>query len=147
MLRWWEGMFRIFDNEWSCFTHRNARKFNEKYKVIRMHSSRMRTPSSSSRLRGGLHQAPPGTDPPTPLGPGTPWDQIPLDQAPPWNRHTPRDQAHTPPPCGQNDRCKHITLPQTSFADGNNNKTIFDSYLSRFRQFFSILILTVGWFA
>ena len=25
-----------------------------------------------------------------------------------------------PPPCEQNDRCKNITLPQTSFVGGNN---------------------------
>ena len=41
-----------------------------------MHSSRMRTARSSSR--GGLHQAPPGPDPPPPA-PGTPL----LDEAPP----------------------------------------------------------------
>ena len=84
-----------------------------------MHSSRMRTARSSSRP-GGLHQAPPpGPDPPlsrhppgpdprgpdprragTPPGPGTP----------PGTRH---------PPSGQTDTCKHITLPQTSFAGGN----------------------------
>ena len=77
----------------------------------------MRTARSSGRLRGACfggvsprhspgqtprEQAPP---PPqlgagTPPGPGTPWNQAP-----------PRGQTHT---------CKHITLPQTSFAGGNN---------------------------
>ena len=28
--------------------------------------------------------------------------------------------AQRTPPCGQTDRCKNITLPQTSFADGND---------------------------
>ena len=70
---------------------------------------------------GCLHQdqtpppqdhAPPRDQALPPPGPGTP----PPDQAPPGTRHPP-DQA---PPCGQTDTCKHITLPQTSFAGGNN---------------------------
>ena len=52
----------------------------------------MHTAHSSSRPGG----SPPGTPP----GPEPPWDQAP----------SPRGQTHT---------CKHITLPQTSFADGN----------------------------
>ena len=61
----------------------------------------MRTTRNSSHL-GGLHQAPPGTrHPPEP----DPLGQDPPDQAPP------RGQTHT---------CKHITLPQTSFAGGKN---------------------------
>ena len=63
----------------------------------RMHSSRMRTARSSSRP-GGLHQAPPGT------------------------RHIPRDQASRP--CGQTHTCKHITLPQTSFASGKKEESL-----------------------
>ena len=47
-----------------------------------------------------------------PPGPGTPQDQT----APQGTR--PLDQAH-PPVNRMTDRCKHITLPQTSFADGN----------------------------
>ena len=31
--------------------------------------------------------------------------------------------AYTPPVNRMTDRCKNITLPQTSFADGNNNKS------------------------
>ena len=63
-----------------------------------MHSSRMRTARSSGRRGGG---SPPGT----PLGLGTP------------------PGPDTPPgpgtvPCGQTHTCKHITLPQTSFAGG-----------------------------
>ena len=107
----------------------------------RIHSSRMRTARSSSCHGGwawtrypstsplgvGLDKIPlnfplgcgPGPDPlnvPLGCGPGnTPWDQ-----APPRTRHTlPRDQAH-PPVNRITDTCKNITLPQTSFAGGNN---------------------------
>ena len=75
-----------------------------------MHSSRMRTTHSSSRQGGGSphpphprDQAPPQDPAPSPLeqGPGTPRR---------------RDQAL---PCGQTHIRKHITLPQTSFAGGN----------------------------
>ena len=91
-------------------------------------------PPAAVAIRG----SPPGTPlDQTPLGPGIPPgadhpprsrhppDQAiprhPLDQAPNCTRHppgpgTPRDQA---PPCGQTHACKHITLPQTSFAGGN----------------------------
>ena len=81
----------------------------------------MRTARSSSRRKG----SPPGTPlgsgtplGPDPLGPD-PQDQTPLDQAPHphWTRHPPYGQAHT---------CKHITLPQTSFAGGH--------YLDSFRK-------------
>ena len=64
----------------------------------RMHSSRMRTARSSSHRGGGLHRVPPGA--------GTPPDQAP-----------PRTRTHTR---GQTHGCKHITLPQTSFAGGND---------------------------
>ena len=58
-------------------------------------------PPAAVAVWEGLHQAPPG--------PGIPQDQVPLDQAPPRTRH--------PPPVDRmTDRCKHITLPQTSFA-------------------------------
>ena len=67
--------------------------------TTRMHSSRMRTARSSGRP-GGLHQAPP------------------RDQAPPPSR--PPGTRHTPPPVNRmTNRCKNITLPQTSFAGGN----------------------------
>ena len=59
--------------------------------LTRMHSSRMRTARSSSRREGVSTSPPPG--PCTPLG---------------------------QPPRGQTHACKHITLPQTSFAGGNN---------------------------
>ena len=79
----------------------------------------MRTARSSSRSGG----SPPGT-PPEPDPPGT---------RPPWTMHTPQNQAPPPrdqtPPGpgtshsrGQTHIYKHITLPQTSFAGGNNGK-------------------------
>ena len=40
----------------------------------------------------------------------------PREQATPWQQAPPPDQA---PLCGQTHACKHITLPQTSFAGGN----------------------------
>ena len=102
-----------------------------------MHSTRMHTAHSSSHL-GGLHQAtpqdqtspgtrhPPGPDTPQdqtpwtrhPLGPGTPWDQ-----APPRTRPPGPDLLRPGTPCGQTHTCKHITLPQTSFAGSNNRST------------------------
>ena len=76
----------------------------------------MRTARSSSRPGGGgLNQAPPPDQ--TPPGPGTAQ-----------TRHPPRDQTpHAPPPPvdRMTDRCKHITLPQTSFAGGKNYKFLF----------------------
>ena len=73
----------------------------------------IRSPSTSS-LGVGLElpqdQAPPDQ---APLGPGNP----------PGTRHSPLDQAPPPgpgTPCGQTHTCKHITLPQTSFAGGND---------------------------
>ena len=107
-----------------------------------MHSSRMRTTHSSSR---------PGGSPP-----GTPWTRLPgagdpgsrhppgpdppRDQTPPWTRHPPRTRHppkdQTPPLgpgptslCGQTHTCKHITLPQTSFAGGKNLKFIRSTQL------------------
>ena len=92
--------------------------------LTRMHSSRMRTARSSNCL-GGLHQASPGT--------GTPREQAPQGQAdtsragagtppPEAGAGIPRDQTLQTrhPPCGQMHACKHITLPQTSFAGGKN---------------------------
>ena len=68
----------------------------------RMHSSRMRTVRSSSRLSGGVFLSacwdtttPPGRHPPPS------WRQPPPDQAPPGSRH---------PPCGQTHACKNITF-------------------------------------
>ena len=70
--------------------------------ITRMHSSRMRTARSSSRRRGVVSTRHPP-------------DQTPPEQTPPRSR-PPYDQA--PPPCRQKHTCKHITLPQTSFAAG-----------------------------
>ena len=115
--------------------------------LTRMHSSRMRTTRSSS-CRGSppgttpgpvtpqdqaphwdqaspWHQTPPQgpgipPGPGIPLGPGPPGPGGPVlggclvpgvGQAPPGSRHPLSGQTHT---------CKHITLPQTSFAGGNN---------------------------
>ena len=73
----------------------------------------MRTARSSSRP-GGLHQAPPEQAPPPPP-----------EQTPP-GASTPPDQAHThgtrhPPVNRMTNRIKNITLPQTSFAGGNDS--------------------------
>ena len=46
----------------------------------------------------------------------------PQDHAPPPGTGTPPDQA---PPRGQTHACKHITLPQTSFAGGNDMNDIY----------------------
>ena len=70
----------------------------EKIRETRVHSSKMRTARSSSRL-GGLHQTPPWT------------------RHPPRTRHTPPGARH--PPHEQTHTGKHITLPQISFAGGN----------------------------
>ena len=76
----------------------------------------MRTTRSSS-CRGGLNQAPPQTRHP-------PWEQTPplgagtlLQGAAP--SHRPGNSPDQAPPRGQTHTCKHITLPQTSFAGGN----------------------------
>ena len=103
--------------------------------MTRMHSSRVHTTCSSSR-RGGLHQAPqtrhhppPSRHPPEqaprrsrhPPEQASPWEQGPPGSRPPRSRHPP-EQA--PLPCGQTHTCKHITLPQTSFAGGRNVTTL-----------------------
>ena len=64
----------------------------------------MRTARSSSRPRGWF---PPGTPPSR-------------DQAPPGPGTLPGQD----PPCGQTDTCKHITLPQNSFAGGKNVQSV-----------------------
>ena len=51
-----------------------------------------------------------------------------VHQAAPRTRHLPWDQA-PPSPCGQTHTCKHITLPQTSFAGGKNLKSIRSTQL------------------
>ena len=59
---------------------------------------------------------------PTILRKQTPWRQTPLQADPPpgWNMG-PDNQTESDiiPPCEQTDRCKHITLSQTSFAGDN----------------------------
>ena len=95
-----------------------SRSFRLKMCLIRMHSSRMRTARSSSR------PAPP------------PPEQAPLDQAPPLGAGTPqtRRPPRADPPCGQTHACKHITLPQTSFA-GDNNSLLPPSWKSWIRHY------------
>ena len=94
----------------------------------RMHSSRMPTARSSSRL-GGLHQAhtPPGAD--TPGSRHPPGASTPLEQAQPPRTRPPLDQTppeQTSPPVNRmTNRCKNITLLQTSFAGGNNLIVLF----------------------
>ena len=70
---------------------------NGKAHSTRMHSSRMRTARSSSRPGGVSTRHPPGSRP-----------------------HP--EQACPPPVNRMTDRCKNITLPQTSFAGGNNRE-------------------------
>ena len=69
----------------------------------------MRTARSSGRPGGSPPGTPPGADPP-----GT--------RLPPQSRHPPGPGTPSTrhPPCGQTHTCKHTTLPQTSFAGGNN---------------------------
>ena len=84
--------------------------------TTRMHSNRMRTARSSNRP-GGFHQeTPPGS-------------RLPREQTPPAARHAGIPPAMlagippTPPPMNRmTDRCKNITLPQTSFAGGNDKR-------------------------
>ena len=84
-------------------------------KGTRMHSSGMRTARSSGRP-GGLHQTPPWSRPP---GAGThPPEQAPPKDQTPQSSHPPGSR-HPPPMNRMTDRCKNITLPQTSFAGGN----------------------------
>ena len=82
----------------------------------------MRTARSSSR--GGLHQAPPQSRPPR--------SRPSREQAPPSSRHPPElapprtrhPRTRHPPVNRMTNRCKNITLPQTSFAGGNNVLTV-----------------------
>ena len=122
-------------HELECFLIKSV-VIQPKY-TTRMHSSRMRIGRSSSHL-GGLHQAPweqapprdqtlplsipPRTRPPPPDQAPAP-DQAPLGPDPP-RPGTPQDQA--PPPVNRmTNRCKNITLPQTSFAGGKKRKSRF----------------------
>ena len=99
-----------------------------------MHSRRMRTARRGS-LPGG---SPPGTPPRTGPPPGTrhPLGQAPpQDQTPPWDQAPLRDQMpplwDQAPPCGQTHTCKHITLPQTSFAGGNYHNNLTSKITTR----------------
>ena len=67
-------------------------------------------PPAAVAVPGGLHQEPSPDQAP-------PWEQTPLHQTPPWTRH-PLGTRHLPVN-RMTDRCKNITLPQTSFAGGN----------------------------
>ena len=97
------------------------------------------TPSGAGTPRADTprsrHPPPPGSR--HLLGPGTPGRRHPQEQAPPGTRHpllgpcippgpgTPLEQT---PPCGQTHACKHITLPQTSFAGGSKKTFQQDAY-------------------
>ena len=48
----------------------------------------------------------------------------------------PREQPRTPPPVnGMTNRCKNITLPQTSFAGGNNMIVVLVLHIMRTKDF------------
>ena len=79
--------------------------FLQKFDQTRMHSSRMRTARSSSRLGGG---SPPGTPLRSRPSPGS---RSPCDQAPPGTRHPPH-RPDTPPVNRITDTCKNITFKQ-----------------------------------
>ena len=75
-------------------------------------------PPAAVAVRGCLHPAPPWEQAPPPEGPD------PLGPGPPGTRHHPGTR-HLPPVDRMTDRCKHITLPQTSFAGGNNTNMLY----------------------
>ena len=83
-----------------------------------MHSSRMRAARSSSRPGGVFTRH---------LQDQAPWEQTPQTRHPTGTRHppgpgTPRPGPGTLPPVNRvTNRCKNITLPQTSFAGGKNS--------------------------
>ena len=94
-----------------------------------MHSSWMSTACSSSQVPGGdplgadtpQNRHPPEQTPPRSRPPHTrhlPGSRSSPDQAPP-GADTPRTR-HPPPVNRMTNRCKNITLPQTSFAGGKN---------------------------
>ena len=87
-----------------------------------------RHPPAAVAIRSG---SPPGTPPDHTHTPRSdPPGAAPWDQAPPWSRHPlgpdppgsrhPRPRPGTPPVNRMTNRCKNITLRQTSFAGGNN---------------------------
>ena len=80
-------------------------------------------------------------------GPQPPGIGILSEQALPRSRHRPQNRHQAPrdqtapgeqaPPCGQTHACKHIILPQTSFADGKYDclwTLIMSSETSHFRR-------------
>ena len=87
----------------------------------RMHSSMMHTGRGGSGTSQPQEQTPPEQTSQDQVPPETrhpPQDQVPpQDQAPPGTRHPPEAD---PPVDRMTDRCKNITLPQTSFAGGKN---------------------------
>ena len=100
----------------SGFTARKQKK------KTRMHSSRMRTTRSSSRPRGVSTRYPPGPGTPPPETRHPPGTRHPPEQTPPISG-TPGTR-HPPPVNRMTNRCKNITLPQTSFAGGNQQQNI-----------------------
>ena len=100
---------------WDTVNKRAVRILLECILVTRMHSSKMRTASSSSHIRRSLHQPPPRArhHPTLPLGPCTPTpDQAPL----PRTRHPPTRHHHTPPGPG--------TLPQPGTPHGSGTPPV-----------------------
>ena len=105
--------------------------------VSARHPPRDQTPQDQMATKT---RHPPGPDTPGtrhPLGPDTPPgpDTTPQDQTPqtrppgtrtPGTRHPPWDQA--PPVNRMTDRCKNITLHQTSFTGGNKDCLVKLSY-------------------
>ena len=81
--------------------------------TTRMRSNRMRTARSSNRP-GGLHQE-------TPLGADSPGSRPPLLQGM-LGYHLQCLMGYHPPMNRMTVRCKNITLPQTSFAGGNDKR-------------------------
>ena len=107
--------------------------FWQKNCKTRMHSSRMRT-AHSLTVSHCILCTPPCNHPPTtmhtppqPCMPSLqpcmpPWQphMPPATTHPPKKPHTPQKNHTRPPVNRMTNRCKNITLPQTSFAGGNN---------------------------
>ena len=102
-----------------------------------MHSSRMRTARSLTVSYHILCTPPSATmhAPPQPCMPPNhacppATTYAPQQPCTPPSNHTPHNHAcplatmHTPPVNRMRDRCKNITLPQTSFAGGNKSQTL-----------------------
>ena len=110
---------------------------------VRLHGSRMCTAFSSSRPGGSLQGTPPGLYIYEPIVQTscTPQTMIPHRTGLgtlPGTIHTPPGTRHTPSVDRMTDMCKHITLPQTSFAGGKyiiiREATHFDTIATIVKQ-------------